>query len=431
MKHLLLAAILVLPGLAGAQITIGQSDMPDPGDSITVSVQTSLSGFNPAATGTNQTWDYSTLVPDSQRYEVYLSPLSTPYPYYAFSASYGVRNPSPDAIPFSLLGTPPENAFIFYKESGSTYQIPGEGVTLSGQPLPLFYNSPDVVYRFPLNYSNRDSSLSGYGMALPGFGYFGKDQKRTNNVDGWGTLILPSGTYETVRVHSILEVTDTIFLDTLGFGFRIPMPTEHEYKWLAKGGKIPVLQINTQELPFGGIQTVTEVIYQDSSYMKFYATAIVNPACPNENNGNAEVIAAAGKTPYSYLWSNGATTRQIDNLGTGPYTVTITDAYGQERTDSVYVDERTGDLACLNIPTAFTPNSDGFNDTWVIRNIDDFPGTKVEIFNRQGSVMFSSDNYTKPWDGRYKEGRVPPGVYYYFITLSNGQQFQGTVTVLR
>ncbi|MCB0395869.1 MAG: gliding motility-associated C-terminal domain-containing protein [Flavobacteriales bacterium] len=431
MKKLLSAVALLIASSAVAQITITRDDMPNAGDKVTLSVQTQLSGFNPQLTGAGMTWDYTTLVPDSQRYQTFPLAASTPYFYFTFISDYGTRNYNPDDLPFSLLGTPPENAYYFFRENASTFQVVGEGLTVSGQALPVFYNSPDFVYLFPLNYGNKDSANSGYTLSLPNMGYFGKKQKRVNQVDGWGTLQLPFGTFETVRVHSTLYVTDSIFLDTLGFGFNIPLPIVHEYKWLAKGGKVPILQINTTEsLLGGGIQTVTDVIYQDSSYMEFQVEVDAYRTCPYEENGSAEVIARSGKSPYSYQWSNGATTPAIYDLGEGIYSVTVTDAYGQVRTASDTVLSTVSQLSCLNFPTAFTPNEDGINDVWRIRGIQEFPDVNVAIYNRWGSLVFRSTGYSKPWDGRYGDTKVPPGVYYYFIRMESGQEFQGNVTVI-
>ena len=51
----------------------------------------------------------------------------------------------------------------------------------------------------------------------------------------------------------------------------------------------------------------------------------VNPACGNSNTGSINVTPTNGLPPYSYQWSNGATTQNIASLGAGTYTVTIKD----------------------------------------------------------------------------------------------------------
>jgi len=54
----------------------------------------------------------------------------------------------------------------------------------------------------------------------------------------------------------------------------------------------------------------------------------VDGNCNNNNEASASVSASGGTAPYSYAWSNGATTSSIDNLSAGTYSVTVTDANG-------------------------------------------------------------------------------------------------------
>ena len=56
--------------------------------------------------------------------------------------------------------------------------------------------------------------------------------------------------------------------------------------------------------------------------------AFPNNICPGENNGMINLYVSEGTPPYTYLWSNGETTEDIENLEPGLYSVTVTDADG-------------------------------------------------------------------------------------------------------
>lgn len=84
------------------------------------------------------------------------------------------------------------------------------------------------------------------------------------------------------------------------------------------------------------------------------------------------------------------------------------------------------------IPNAFSPNGDGYNDTWSIKYLESFVNADIRIFNRYGQEVFYSKRYTDAWDGKYKGVNVPAGVYYYIIEPNNGQnKFTGSITLLR
>jgi gliding motility-associated-like protein len=430
-KKLLLATALFF-GIysVSAQITITSNDMPNVSDNILISVNTSLANFNPSLTGANYTWDYSKLVPDSQRYVNFVSAISTPYTLFLFLSSYGTRNYTPDAIPWSILGTPPTNVYDFYKKTGAAYTMVGEGLTEAGAAIPGIYSVADQIYAFPINYLNKDSSNSAFAFPIPNQGYYAKKQKRVNHVDGWGTLITPYGTFNTIRVKSILTITDSIYIDTVHFGFKIPRPIAYEYKWFGTGSKIPLLEIDVTAAG-GNNVTVTRANWQDSAMTVPSVSFTQQNTCPIVNEGSLTANVTGGRYPLTYLWSNGKTTRTISNLAPGNYDVTVTDKYGKQVTATGTVDP-IQNLSCLNIPNAFTPDGDGVNDVWNIRSLTEFTSCKVEIFNPWGSLVFKSTGYGTPWDGKYNGEPVPAGAYYYIIDLNNNSnKYTGTVTIVK
>lgn len=85
----------------------------------------------------------------------------------------------------------------------------------------------------------------------------------------------------------------------------------------------------------------------------------------------------------------------------------------------------------LEIPNVFTPNGDGYNDYFVIKNLDKYSFSTLLIANRSGKVVFDITNYQNNWDAR----DLPEGTYYYVLTYKDNKQnkgiIKGTVSVVR
>ncbi|HEY0029620.1 MAG TPA: gliding motility-associated C-terminal domain-containing protein [Bacteroidia bacterium] len=80
------------------------------------------------------------------------------------------------------------------------------------------------------------------------------------------------------------------------------------------------------------------------------------------------------------------------------------------------------------ISNVMTPNDDGYNDRWIIQNIENYPNTQVMVVNREGQQVFSSESYDNNWDGQ----GLPDGTYYYIIKFENDVKiFKGAITILK
>ncbi|MCE6992724.1 LamG-like jellyroll fold domain-containing protein [Dyadobacter sp. CY323] len=86
--------------------------------------------------------------------------------------------------------------------------------------------------------------------------------------------------------------------------------------------------------------------------------------------------------------------------------------------------------AKLFVPSAFTPNQDGMNDTWNIVNMEQFERLELLVYNRWGEVIFYSENYQIPWNGIYKGSLVSSGIYSYKILSEKKLVKSGSITVL-
>ncbi len=78
----------------------------------------------------------------------------------------------------------------------------------------------------------------------------------------------------------------------------------------------------------------------------------------------------------------------------------------------------------MGIPNIFTPNGDGKNDTFHIRDLESYQGSQLLIFNRWGNEVYHSDNYLNNWDG----GNLAEGTYYYLL---NRRERSGAITPIK
>lgn len=86
----------------------------------------------------------------------------------------------------------------------------------------------------------------------------------------------------------------------------------------------------------GCIKTGTANVTEPTTVMSYFSTT--NTSCGG-TDGTAKVSASGGKPPYSYFWSNGATTNSVSNLAPGNYSVFITDSNGCQKVSNVKVNE--------------------------------------------------------------------------------------------
>ena len=75
-------------------------------------------------------------------------------------------------------------------------------------------------------------------------------------------------------------------------------------------------------------------IINEPSKLKINADVSNSLSCDNANTGKINLVVTGGTAPYTYKWSNGATTEDLENLTPGNYTVLVTDVNGCKETDS-------------------------------------------------------------------------------------------------
>lgn len=156
-------------------------------------------------------------------------------------------------------------------------------------------------------------------------------------------------------------------------------------------------------------------------------TLVNNPICPDASNGVAFVDAKGGTPDYQFFWSNNTSTddQNARNLSEGAYSVRIVDANGCELVYEIDVTER---YPKIFIPNAFSPNNDAENDEF--KPVAECESIYyMQLFNRWGTVVFSTEDITEGWDGTYENEEAPAGIYSYLIFYAgsvNGVEFEET-----
>jgi len=145
-----------------------------------------------------------------------------------------------------------------------------------------------------------------------------------------------------------------------------------------------------------------------------------------------EVTLDATNINSTYLWTNGVTDSIVtfSSLIPGTYIINV-DVTNLCTTvsDTAFF---TVDECAVIIPNVFTPNNDGDNEFFYIEGLERHENSILKIFNRWGNIVYENGNYINNWNGDNKNGKpVSDGTYYYVLILENGDDYKGTVTILK
>ncbi len=127
-------------------------------------------------------------------------------------------------------------------------------------------------------------------------------------------------------------------------------------------------------------------------------------------NNVLTLIVKGGGPGASYLWSTGSVDSTAQIIGSGTYSVNVTNTCA-----SVSDSAKVIFFSCdLNIPNVITPNGKGsaVNELFYLKNLEFYPNTSLTIFNRWGLKLFETNNYLNDWTST----KYADGVYYYILS---------------
>ncbi|MVT08392.1 T9SS type B sorting domain-containing protein [Chitinophaga tropicalis] len=148
------------------------------------------------------------------------------------------------------------------------------------------------------------------------------------------------------------------------------------------------------------------------------------------------LTASAGVGNYTYSWADAAgiisgkqePVLEVKPLVSTTYHVTVTSSEGCINT-AAFPLEVSGTLG-IEATNILTPNGDGINDKWVVKNLELYPDNEVKIYDRAGRMVYNRKNYSNDWDGRVNGNPLGEGTYYYFITIKGELKLKGFITIV-
>lgn len=274
-------------------------------------------------TGANFNWDFSNLTGVSQTQMQFRNPTATGF-LWLFIYNTNNTNLSSTTNETPVLNMPGQvvgvtSANNYYKKStadlrqtGSAYKIDYNGTQI---PITNQYSDADIIYHFPIQYGNTDSDNSAYTIDIPTLLHQENTLQRTNEVDGWGSLVTPYGTYNSVlRMKTTLVSNDSISL--LGSGLPRTIRTTRELKWFDPSQKQPLMVV-TQNNATGNWVT-TNVTYLDQQ-RNFATTAFFTHAPTNPAAGEEVFFQNLSTNATTYSWDFGDPGSGADNTSSEEY----------------------------------------------------------------------------------------------------------------
>jgi len=286
--------------------------------------------------------------------------------------------------------------------------------------------------------------------------------------DGTGTMVDSSQCFETaeltlqVNMLPSFDLDDTYLLcvNTNGTeAVNVPVidtgldATQYTFEWSYNGTVLPTetepsltptqggtYSVEVTDITSSGVTqcTSTDTTLVEESEPPVLSTEVTTLAFANEHAIDA-VATGSGIAVYEFsidggpweigvLNADGAYSHTFNNVSAGEHVITVRDANGcGEASETVLV---------MDYPLYFTPNDDGYHDTWNIYGIDNQPDAKIFIFDRFGKLLKQLSPTGAGWDGTYNGNPMPTSDYWFTVDYrepgtDNKKSFKAHFTLKR
>ena len=212
-------------------------------------------------------------------------------------------------------------------------------------------------------------------------------------------------------------------------------PSSYTYQWYLNNAVIP--NATNYSLTVNTAGTYSVVVTNTEGCSKTRTITV-----------NSSVIATIDNIAVVDLTD--INTVEILVTGNGNYVYSIQDSYGPYQTSNffenvpwgihtVYVKDLNGcgiaeqTISVVGVPQYFTPNGDGYNDTWNIKgaNAQFYANSIIHIYDRYGKLIKQITPLGNGWDGTYNGQLAPADDYWYNIKFDDGRSAKGHFSLKR
>jgi len=325
------------------------------------------------------------------------------------------------------------NGIALFDFSSATNQILDALLPQTNLEVSYYENMTDALAEQnnidPTNYRNTNSPTS---------------QQIVVRVDNLANECFGLGYHVTLNVTTapIFDLANAVSLCLSSSNSKISIENPFEtynYIWTDDFNNIlgnsPEISISTEGIYFVTAINPNEVTCETTKSIQVSAispTELLNFNSDNlqktDNSSNNTITVLTNNLPNSNyqfaLDSDEFQTNNIfENVSSGIHTVKIIDKENCL--------EASAKVSLIGIPNFFTPNNDGFNDTWQVTGVSFQPNSNIYIHDRFGKMIAILDPLGPGWDGLYKGNPLPSTDYWYRVELEDGRILRGHFSLIR
>ena len=174
-----------------------------------------------------------------------------------------------------------------------------------------------------------------------------------------------------------------------------------------------------------------------SRYVETFSTPkIVTGKDTTLDKGIGLILHASGAVNFNWFPTSGLNDPTLKNPFSNPDTSTTYVVEGYDENDCKGSDTITIKINDSFLVTPFnvlTPDGNGKNDSWIVKNIQAYKENKVIIFDQWNQKVYEKEGYNNEWEGKNQGGEIlPDATYYYILTFAkSNKKYSGYITLIR